>query len=88
MGRQHVPERTQVLCANCHAIQSQRQLDDAVQLGQTQTALERMVAVTGVLGSDFLGLGEALLVLSQQGQTVIESLDRDDPHWRAKPWAK
>jgi hypothetical protein len=88
MGRHHVPDRTQVLCANCHAIQSDRQLSDAVQLGQTQTVLERIVAVTGVLGSDFHGLGEALLVLSQQGQAVIEALDGDDPNWRDKPWAK
>lgn len=87
-GRHHMPEVTVVLCANCHAMHSAGQLDDGVELRPTPTVLERLVAITGALGSHLRVLSDALLNWSDRGTKLINGLDHDYPDWRDRPWAK
>ena len=86
LGRQHVPELTIVLCANCHALYTAGQLDDDVELRATESDFELVVAILGALGSFFRLLGESLLALSRRMRAKINRLEVHDPHYRDQSW--
>jgi hypothetical protein len=83
LGEGIAPELTVVLCRNCHAEQTQRQLDAGVELRwQRRTVLETAASVLVALGAFLLALGGWLLDLGHHVEALVAGLDRDHPGWR------
>ena len=88
LGEAHVPDLTVIVCRNCHAIFSARQVDDGVPLTSQSTVLERILAAFEALISFLPALAENLTELVDRGRAFLAGLDRAYPEWRNQPWAK
>jgi hypothetical protein len=84
-GRQHDPNHTVLLCANCHAIVSAGQVDDDIRLSAAPNPEERRVAMIGALGSHLREMGEGLLAWSNHGHGWADGPDSDVPGTKDKP---
>jgi hypothetical protein len=84
LGEGIAPDLVVVLCKNCHAEQTQRQLDAGVEFSrERRTVLETAASVLIALGVFLLSLGRWLLDLGHQVQALVVGLDRDHSGWRA-----
>lgn len=90
LGEGTAPELTVALCKNCHAAQTQLQLDAGVEFRRRRrTLLETVASVLVALGVFLSALGDRLLKWGQQIFALTAALDRQHPSWRELPeaWA-
>ena len=87
VGRWHDGKLVLVVCANCHAILSSRQLDDGVPMQRQGTTLERMIAILEALASFFRHLAEAFIRWARKLHGMLLGLDQAYEGWRTQPWA-
>jgi hypothetical protein len=88
LGEGIAPELTVPLCRNCHAVQTQAQLDVGVALRRQRRALPEVVAsVLCALGVFLKALGDRLLRWGKQLNDLVSAFDRDLPGWRELPEA-
>lgn len=89
-GKIHDKRLTVPLCRNCHAMITEGQLSEGMDLQgkEGQTLLHKVRAVLLGLGIFFMMLGEHLLDFAEQLSKFIFGLDRDCPAWRDMPEAR
>jgi hypothetical protein len=81
-GLQNAPDQTVILCFNCHAIQSDEQLQMGVPLHTPETLLNQIAGVLMGLGQFLPHLGKFAFDLGLQLQRFITLLDDHLPQWR------
>ena len=81
-GRRNDEDLKVVLCFNCHAIQSDQQLQTGVPLGTPETLLDRIAAWLMGVGQFLPQLGQHAFQLGTQLQSFITLLDEHLPTWR------
>ncbi len=83
-GRVNDPMLTVLLCANCHADQSVRQVDLGVDLRghEGRTILDVVADCLMQLGMLLCDIGERLLVWGKELANLVPALDANVPEWR------
>jgi len=88
VGRAHDPELVVLLCRNCHARVSARQVDAGVDLKPKTNVLEWLIGMLRNIAVLCGELAPRIREWADYGDRLVAGLDHDFPGWRDKPWAR